>query len=138
MRYQGQSYELTVPWEGASLETALKSFHAQHERRYTYSDETLPVEIVSVRVVGSVASPDLPHSPADSEEHTVPSERTAPVIFADGQVKATLLDRKDLRAGGRFDGPAVLTQDDCTTVVPPGWTATVDRNLSILLTHQTK
>ena len=29
-------------------------------------------------------------------------------------------------AGHRFPGPAVITQEDCTTVIPPGFTATVD------------
>lgn len=138
MRYQGQSYELTVPWERTGFETALKAFHAQHERRYTYSDYTLPVEIVSVRVVGSVPSPGLPHATVEFEDHAVLTEHSISVTFIGGEVKATMLDRENLRAGGRFDGPAVLTQDDCTTVIPPGWTAAVDRNLSILLTHQTK
>ncbi len=137
MRYQGQSHELTVPWEGASLEPALKSFHAQHERRYTYSDESLPVEIVSVRVVGSVPSPGLPDSPAEFEEHAVAAENRISVAFSASEVRAALLDRENLRAGARFDSPAILTQDDCTTVVPPGWTAAVDRNLSIVLTRQT-
>ncbi len=138
MRYQGQSHELTVPWEGAGLEAPLGAFHAQHERRYTYSDECLPVEIVSVRVVGTVPSPRLPHALAEIEEHTVAAGHTVSVAFEAGEVQTALLDREHLRAGARFDGPAVLTQSDCTTVIPPGWTAAVDRNLSILLTRQTE
>ncbi len=52
----------------------------------------------------------------------------------DGQIRQVgLYRRADLQAGQSFPGPAVVTQDDCTTVVPPGFTAIVDAytNLSI-------
>ena len=31
-----------------------------------------------------------------------------------------------LMAGARFEGPAIVTQDDATTVVPPGFAVGVD------------
>jgi N-methylhydantoinase A len=34
--------------------------------------------------------------------------------------------RVDLRPGMRFDGPAIVEQDDCTTVVEPGMVTRVD------------
>ena len=34
--------------------------------------------------------------------------------------------RADLRAGQTFAGPAVVVQDDCTTVIPGGFQARVD------------
>jgi N-methylhydantoinase A/oxoprolinase/acetone carboxylase beta subunit len=42
MRYAGQSYELTIPFEA--------SFHAAHKKEYGYSDEGRTVEAVTVRV----------------------------------------------------------------------------------------
>ena len=41
-------------------------------------------------------------------------------------------------AGHSFAGPAVVAQDDCTTIVPPGCTALVDRmgNLRIAIAEE--
>ena len=34
--------------------------------------------------------------------------------------------RRDLRAGHHLDGPAIVEQDDTTTLVPAGFRASVD------------
>jgi N-methylhydantoinase A len=47
--------------------------------------------------------------------------------------RATLYERDQLRPGARLDGPAIVEQFDATTVVPPGWTATVDRFSNLVL-----
>lgn len=47
MRYAGQSYELTVPWNQADPPAP---FHRAHQREYGYSDPGRPIEIVTVRV----------------------------------------------------------------------------------------
>ena len=41
--------------------------------------------------------------------------------------------RDDLAAGLKFPGPAILLQQDSTTVVPPGWTFTADRFGNVLM-----
>jgi N-methylhydantoinase A len=45
-----------------------------------------------------------------------------------------LYDRAALGAGDRFAGPAILTQLDATTLVPPGWAGEVHPSGAILLT----
>ncbi len=47
-----------------------------------------------------------------------------------------LYRRADLRAGQRFVGPAVVLQDDCTTVVTPGAVVTVDPYGNLLIQVQ--
>lgn len=44
-------------------------------------------------------------------------------------------DRASLVPGTRIQGPSVLFQKDSTTVVPPGWLATVDDFLNIIITR---
>jgi N-methylhydantoinase A len=44
-----------------------------------------------------------------------------------------LYQRSALRATQRFDGPAVVVQDDTTTCVPPGYTVTVDRHGNLVI-----
>jgi N-methylhydantoinase A/oxoprolinase/acetone carboxylase beta subunit len=38
-----------------------------------------------------------------------------------------------LAVGASFAGPAIVEQFDATSVVPPGWRATVDRYGSLIL-----
>ena len=51
LRYQGQSYELNVPWGG--------DFHQSHEKVYGYMDRTRDVEHVTIRVRAKVATKPL-------------------------------------------------------------------------------
>jgi N-methylhydantoinase A len=55
LRYQGQSFELTVPL-GPGLE---HRFHAAHARRYGYADHARPIELVAVRTAHVRPGPDV-------------------------------------------------------------------------------
>ena len=44
-----------------------------------------------------------------------------------------LIDRKTLAGGTQITGPNVIYQEDSTTIVPPGWTMTVDDDLTLRL-----
>ncbi len=58
------------------------------------------------------------------------------VFFASGPRRVPVIDRATLGAGSTFSGPAILTQHDTTTVILPGWHATVHPTGSILLNRQ--
>jgi N-methylhydantoinase A len=59
----------------------------------------------------------------------------AAVHFAGGTRPTPILARDALGAGTAFAGPAILTQLDATTLVPPGWTVRVDASGALLLTR---
>ena len=44
-----------------------------------------------------------------------------------------IIDRKTLTGGAQKAGPNVIYQEDSTTVVPPGWTMSVDDDLTLRL-----
>jgi N-methylhydantoinase A len=44
-------------------------------------------------------------------------------------------DRDSIRAGHRWDGPAVVAGQDSTIVIPPGWHAECDRFGNLLITR---
>ena len=46
LRYKGQGYDLNVPYT-SSIDA---DFHALHQRRYGFSNESRPIEVVNVRV----------------------------------------------------------------------------------------
>jgi N-methylhydantoinase A len=58
-----------------------------------------------------------------------------PVYFDGAWSQARVIDRSALSAGMVVTGPAVLEQLDATTVLPPGWTATVDGLGSLRVTR---
>jgi N-methylhydantoinase A len=55
LRYQGQSFELTVSLEGDPAE----AFHRAHEERYGYAERGRPLELVAVRTAEVQPGPEL-------------------------------------------------------------------------------
>ena len=138
MRYRGQSYEIETPLEASWVEsgdtTALaNAFHKEHARIYEYADETAALQVINLRliVIGIPPKPEI----AKLEESL---ERPRPVgetpIYCDGErMTAQVYRRADLKAGQRFDGPAIVTQDDTTTCVLNDYTVSVDTLGNLIL-----
>jgi N-methylhydantoinase A len=119
MRYAGQGGELPVPWRGAS---APGDFAAAHRALYGFDLPQGRAEIVTLRLeaVGALPTPQTTALP--------PGKGLAPygtqlVHFESGDAQAGLYDRAALGHGDVLRGPAILTQLDATTLLPPGWSA---------------
>ncbi|GAA1620188.1 hydantoinase/oxoprolinase family protein [Kribbella sancticallisti] len=130
LHYQGQAHELTVRHEGAvvtaeSLERLGQSFASLHARQYGHSFDDVPVELVTLRVtgLGLQAAPEVFWDWASVR--TRDDAGTRPVYFesVDDFVETSVLARDALEPGAALVGPAVIHQEDATTVVPPGWRA---------------
>ncbi|MET1101365.1 MAG: hydantoinase/oxoprolinase family protein [Pyrodictiaceae archaeon] len=133
MRYWGQAYELTVPYNG-DLAEAIESFHRMHRDRYGYDLRDTPVVVVNARLVsyGIVSKPKLPrgklevYKPSPSYEKKVYFEETE-------WVSTPVYKRSELRPGAEFEGPALVEADESTILVPPGFVAYVDEYYAIHL-----
>ncbi|MFC0407154.1 hydantoinase/oxoprolinase family protein [Roseomonas elaeocarpi] len=131
MRYAGQGGELAVDWPG-TREGAAGNFAAQHRALYGFDLPGATVELVTLRVeaagrlAGGITAPLKPGTGAE------PVGRHA-VHFENGTQDAALYDREALGAGDRFSGPAIVTQLDATTLVPPGWQGAVDGSGALIL-----
>jgi N-methylhydantoinase A len=134
LRYISQEYSLTIPLAAAGepledgfLEAVSGRFHVAHRTRFGHANPGAPVEIVTVR---STALGDLgraePASLDGAGNGSYPSE-TRPVTFGRRTADAAIVRRDDLGRGAIVDGPAVITEQTATTVVPPGARATVDQ-----------
>jgi N-methylhydantoinase A len=140
LRYRGQSSELRVELPAGAVDPlahAVAGFHAEHQRRFGYAMQERPVEIVTARLTAVAARaappPETIHAAGDAR--AVP--RVRPVWFAaTGFVETPILDRDAIRPADRITGPAIIEQMDTTTVVPPGWTATVDAAANLLLVRE--
>ncbi len=114
LRFEGQSYEINVPLSPA-MEAA---FRREHRRRYGYASHTEPVEVVAVRLTAVVPRPKgFPKVHAGP----APASTSRTVLFDDGWRKSIVWKRADLPLGFHGDGPAVIQEDQATTVVPHGW-----------------
>ena len=58
-------------------------------------------------------------------------------MFFDGEWRPTAIHQRDgLEPGHRIAGPAVVEQQDTTTVIEPGYAGSVDAYLNILIRKQ--
>jgi len=84
---------------------------------------------VRLRAIGSIPKPMLERQPEPAPWRPEPSGER-PVIFGRAGLPiacaAALYERARLGPGAVIAGPAIVTQYDTTTVLPPGWTARVD------------
>jgi N-methylhydantoinase A len=138
MRYRGQSYEIETPlaedWiTDGDDQAIIAAFHARHAEIYGHSDEKAAVQLVALRVVIAGRTP----KPAFPEQALKPIEvspgRTVRVTHRGAEVDASLFERRDLKPGSRFTGPAVVIQDDATTWATPGFRGEVDPYGNLIL-----
>ncbi len=127
LRYAGQSYTLNLPWSsGADAQAA---FHQAHEARYGHQ-LARPVELVNVRVSLS-AAPTKISLPRLAEAGPAKPLGSYPMYGFQQPVK--VFDRSSLGKNAVFEGPALVTEAFATTLINPGWRATVDDVGNMLL-----
>jgi len=132
MRYQGQSFELSVAVPNgiadADLIAALsEAFGQEHER--TYGHRAGPEEPVELSAIQAVAKGATDKTAADpnfvlDRGQTVPRARQAFFGPAVGWRETPVLSRADLSAPRQ--GPCIVEEYSATCVVPPGATARLD------------
>jgi N-methylhydantoinase A/oxoprolinase/acetone carboxylase beta subunit len=128
LRYAGQGYELTVPYEDAR-----EAFEDLYARRYGLASPGEPLEATTWRVaaLGETPAVDLPT--ASRRPEPTPCRRRAYVPETGGYDDVLVLVREELGAAHRVEGPAIVEERESTAVLPPGVTATVDEHGSLLV-----
>jgi N-methylhydantoinase A len=125
LRYAGQSFELTVGWEGDVRER----FAALHEERYGYRDPEGAVELVTVQVSAIEPGPEVALA-AERGAGEPDGERE---VIVDGAPVTAAIWRGEPAAGARIAGPAVWQGPEATLLVPPGWSGEVDATGTVIL-----
>ena len=131
MRYLGQSYELRVPF-GRDFASR---FHELHRRSYGYANPARETESVTLRlrVRGKVDKPPLSRVEEGSADAASASVGTRRIFLEDHWVETPVYAREALRAANRIAGPALVVEMSATTLIAPGWEATVDAQGNLLL-----
>jgi N-methylhydantoinase A len=124
LRYQGQGYELNVPF-GPNV---LDAFHDLHRLRYGFAKEEHEVEVVNVRV--RMVASSQPFDPVrraivrGDGQQALTGHR--PVFFHGEPHYTPVYNRTALVPGDSFSGPAIITEYSSATILPPGDTLRVD------------
>jgi N-methylhydantoinase A/oxoprolinase/acetone carboxylase beta subunit len=133
---------LTGLWQKAldpaALRRARDRFDEEHAKIHGHAAKEKGVEVVSYRLRVRVSVPKFQPQAAPAREKAPPSAAAVKgtrCVFFDARqpVDTTIYDRDRLDVGAFFAGPAIVEQFDATTVVPSGWSASVDRYRNLVL-----
>ena len=133
-RYLGQGFELRAEMPDGKLtqknkQEIIESFFGVHKEAYGHGFRDQVTEGVTVRVVASAEVDQLTLPKLGRGGRINPSEAlmySLDTIFDDGKPQPTpRYDRTNLLCDDTIKGPAIITQHNSTTIVPPGYTATV-------------
>jgi N-methylhydantoinase A len=139
LRYAGQAFQITVDFneqelaqKGVALLT--EAFDAEHEQLFTFKlgdgHEILMIRAVVKAAARKIADKHLGESDNTLDECKIHDSR----FYFDGVWHpAPIYDRGRLHTGLDVPGPCVVAEMDSTTVVLPGYTATVDAIGNLLI-----
>lgn len=146
-RYNGQGFELRADMpEGAvtreNIAQITTSFHDQHHMDYGYSYRTAEVELITLRAIGRAAVKKIDIPKIDVTDHSSIDRALMFVrttTFDCGRTMETpRYDRKLLFAGEVVHGPAILIQQDSTTLLPPDYVGEILEYGNTRIRHQSR
>ncbi|WP_326622309.1 hydantoinase B/oxoprolinase family protein [Streptomyces decoyicus] len=134
IRYAGTDSTIGVPL--ADAETMTAEFVRAHRERYAFTmDKPLVAEAVSVEALGAAGGAGGYEAPSGGSEGE-PAPAATVRMYAGGRWQDTGLHRRtDLRPGDTLTGPAVIAEEDATTVLDPDWQAAMGEGGHLLLTR---
>ena len=133
MRYVGQGYEIAVdvpaldsPDFNAAMESA---FHDAYRSLYGRVIPGLEIEILSwtLALATTIDAANDIEAPRSERAAAVQSQVDLYDPIADAEVRADLYLRADLRPGDSLNGPAIIVEEQTTTVVTSAYQAVVNR-----------
>jgi N-methylhydantoinase A len=134
MRYRGQGHEITVSLPVRDFTSADRSsirdlFEAAYRRLYSRAIPGVEIEILSWVV--SVSAPPEGHLGAAATERASEPKPVAQRPIFDPETAefrdVEIYWRPDLAPGARISGPAVIAEEETSTVVSPRFDARIDR-----------
>jgi N-methylhydantoinase A len=148
MRYVGQGHEIPVPLPARPLRAEdVQEIRASYDTEYTkFYDRPVPgsdVEIMSYAVVVATVPDEVPATavPGDDAVFAPDAAAIRTQLVRDtltGEVSPwSVYDRPSLPPGIQIAGPAIIAEDETSTLVGQGWRATVNGLGYIELTQET-
>lgn len=142
MRYRGQGHELAVEipartYDDADGATLTEIFETQYQKNYGRRIPNLSVEALTWTLIltaqnGDATGTECDDDPQESIAHVV---RTTPVFDAEvgGFVEAKVIRRETAAPGARFDGPALVIEEQTTIWTPSSFEGRFSRGGHVIL-----
>ena len=142
MQFLGQSHILQVPLESAtpSLDDLARLFASAYWERFAVELPEIRPVLVNLHTAVLGHRPAVPLAQLAASDDRAASveearEATREVWFEAAGWQATPVYRRErLPEGAGFDGPAIVSQFDSTTIIEPGQTARLDDFGNLLVT----
>lgn len=130
LRYQGT--DTSIPVELGDLAQMTAAFEVVHRGVYSFlMDRPLIAEAVAVEATGLTEQPDLAlQAPSGAGQ---PTTEVVRLYTAGGWREAPLYRREALTPADVVTGPAIIAEDNATTVVDDGWQAGVSPDGQLIL-----
>ena len=126
MRHAGQGFEIRVtlpdgPINESYIDKVAAAFDEAYRQRNKFLDTEGVVEGVDWSLVARLPSEPMGSiKPEAAAENAVQRVRQCWFPETNGFVETRILQRSNLTDGVSVPGPAIVEDQDCTTVVPPG------------------
>ena len=140
MRYRGQGHEITVDlpagdFTPASRELLIKRYEEGYAATFGRTIPGLSVEIMNWTLRLAAEQPPVAKSPPQPADIAAKPRGSRPVYdAADQDMKdVSVYHRADLTIGSFMPGPAVIAEDETTTIVPKSFSARISPIGAILL-----
>jgi len=145
MRYRGQGHEIAVPvpardYRDGDAGELLAAFETAYRRLYSRIIPGVEVEVLSWVVLLSGPVPaDAAEPPPEPPRYTPQPARRRAVFDADTAdfIDVPIYERVALVPGAFIAGPAVIVEDETSTLVSPAFDARIDVHGYIELTRRT-
>ena len=145
LRYVGQGHDLPIPLDDRSLlqedAKCLRSrFEELYQDIYGLRIEDMDIQSVSWSVTVATESerPSKARNPASQPEHQVNGTRQIYDAGLKEMVDYSVYWRFDLKPGAEIVGPAVIAEDETSTIVPAHFTASINSLEYIVMENQAK
>src|SRR5215471_2812799 len=140
MRYRGQGHEITVSlpagrFDRSARETLIKLYEDGYATTFGRTIPGLSVEIMNWTLRLDAEQPPLPEIPPQPADHPAKPRGRRPVYDpGDQDMKdVAVYHRDDLVIGSLVPGPAVIAEDETTTIVPKSFAARLSPIGAILM-----
>lgn len=143
MRYAGQGWEIPVvlPYRDFTDDDAgllLAAFEDAYRTLFGRIIDDLAVEVTNWSLTVASTLPDVPMAGRHLTGHPLPAAPTRD--FFDAALRQTVtaqeIDRADLTPGMAVDGPAVVVENETSTIVTSGFTVVGQGDGSLLLVRK--
>lgn len=142
-RYQGQAFEIELPlsidWlkQEQDMHQLIEAFHKLHQRQYGHRDDQAKIEFTHLRVRVIGETPPLPFSPVhESIGQSLKPYEFRRIFIEEKEYEASVYNRDTLSVGSIVNGPAIIEQDDTTTLILPNWTGSIDLSGNLVISKE--